>query len=318
MLFNTGIEKYLYKAINNLYTNMTSCVKGFGQNSNWFKVLQGTRQGGVLSPFLFLVFTNNLLNQLASSSSGFSLYGDSCSCPSSADDMVLLSYSKYGLDNLLSICYQYRIDYRYDYNAAKCGIIVLNETEHKFKAQNRHWSLGNSVINECTKYTHLGVIFDKYMSLKDTISDCNSKLRSSFLSLVNCGVYKNGIHPLSAKILYKSIVLPKALFGCEFWNNLSSSDVLCLERAHRFCIKFMQHLTFNSRTDISLSMISLNSLESEIDRRKLTFLGQLCNMPNGFFVKRIFVNRLYSYKQSPTTATGFFARYIQDLLQIWS
>ena len=62
MLYNTGIDKYIYKAIDNLYINMTSCVKGPGHNSDWFKVLEGTRQGGVLSPFLFLVFTNNLLN----------------------------------------------------------------------------------------------------------------------------------------------------------------------------------------------------------------------------------------------------------------
>ena len=143
------------------------------------------------------------------------------------------------------------------------------------------------------------------MSLKDTVSECNSKLRSSFLSLANCGVYKNGIHPLSSKILYKSIVLPKALFGCEFWNNLSSSDVLCLERAHRFCIKFMQFLPFNTRTDIALSMVSMNSIESEIDRRKLTFLGQLCNLYIEYFAKRVFLNRILSYMQSPSSTTGF-------------
>ena len=108
-----------------------------------------------------------------------------------------MSYSKYGLDNLLSICYQYSTNYRYEYNAAKCGIIVINESERKFKAQKRRWSIGNSVITECIKYTHLGVIFDKYMSFKDTVSECNSKLRSSLLSLINCGVFKNGIHPLS-------------------------------------------------------------------------------------------------------------------------
>ena len=48
-------------------------------------------------------------------------------------------------------------------------------------------------------------------------------------------------------------------------------------------------------------MISINSIESEIDRRKLTFLGQLCNLPIDYFEKRL----LYSYKQSPSTATGF-------------
>ena len=52
-------------------------------------------------------------------------------------------------------------------------------------------------------------------------------------------------------------------------------------------------------------MISIKSIESEIDRRKLTFLGQLCNLPIEYFVKRLFLNRLYSYKQSPSTVTVF-------------
>ena len=84
-----------------------------------------------------------------------------------------MSYSKSGLDNLLALCYQYSTNYRYEYNGAKCGIIVINESEHKFKVQARHWSIGSAIINECTKYTHLGIIFDKYMSLKDTVSECN-------------------------------------------------------------------------------------------------------------------------------------------------
>ena len=67
----------------------------------------------------------------------------------------------------------------------------------------------------------------------------------------------------------------------------------------------MQHLPVNTRTEISMSMIAINSIESEVDRRKLTFLVQLCNLSLDFFVKRIFLNRLYSYKILPSTSTGF-------------
>ena len=49
---------------------MRSRVFYKGHNSNWFDVLQGTRQGGVLSLLLYLCFRNDLLEELCKSTAG--------------------------------------------------------------------------------------------------------------------------------------------------------------------------------------------------------------------------------------------------------
>ena len=82
--------------------------------------------------------------------------------------------------------------------------------------------------------------------------------------------------PLTAKHIYKSIVLPKSLYGCEVWSQLSPTQLSSLERAHCFCAKFMQSLPRNTDTDVTLSLLGLNSIEVEIDYRKMVFWGQLC------------------------------------------
>ena len=116
-------------------------------------------------------------------------------------------------------------------------------------------------------------ISGKYMSLKINIKDASDKLKGTFVSLVNSGIiHENGLHPLSCQKIYKCIVLPKALYGCENWNSMTESDVLTIERAHRFCIKYMQGLHRQTRTDIALSMIAIYSIESEIDFKKLILL----------------------------------------------
>ena len=270
-LYHSGISKQIYHLIVNMYTDMYSCVKCQGQRSYWFPVLQGTRQGGVLSPFLYLLYINDLLYQLESSGLGFCIYDINCCCPSVADDMLLGSYSKVGLDKIMNICFGYSVKWRYLYNALKCLVIVFNESKNAYQHANRTWMLGSDQVNEDTEYVHLGVRCDKYMSIDKNIKLATNRIRRTFLSLSNCGIYEDGFSPISIKHMYNSVVLPKALYGCELWSNLLPKHYVSLERAHRFCVKFVQFLPKNVSTDVALSLIGMQPIEAEIDYRKLIF-----------------------------------------------
>ena len=60
-LLNMGIEPKLVQTIINSYTDMSSCVMVNGILSDKFPVLQGVRQGGILSTWLYLLFIDELL-----------------------------------------------------------------------------------------------------------------------------------------------------------------------------------------------------------------------------------------------------------------
>ena len=75
---------------------------------------------------------------------------------------------------------------------------------------------------------------------------------------------------LSAKHIYKSVVLPKDLYGCEVWSALSPTHVLSMVRANRFCAK-MRSLPRYTNTYVTLSFLGLNSIEVELDCRRLIF-----------------------------------------------
>ena len=64
-LYCKGVHISLLKAVINSYENMYSCVRTQGFTSEWFSVNRGTRQGGYLSPFLYLVVVNDLFNKPA-------------------------------------------------------------------------------------------------------------------------------------------------------------------------------------------------------------------------------------------------------------
>ena len=95
-LYKCGVNKSIFKILQNLYTGMSSCVRHQDCKSDWFPILQGTRQGGVISPFLYLIFLNDLLYELEASGLGMCFYNVDLSCPTVADDMLVESYSKAG------------------------------------------------------------------------------------------------------------------------------------------------------------------------------------------------------------------------------
>ena len=102
-LFEMGIDFYPWKIIVNMHVKLCSYVLFRGFKSEDFNISRGTRQGGVLSPFLFLCFLNDLLNELCGSSFGLCINGINLTCPTVADDMFLQSLTKAGLQKLINI-----------------------------------------------------------------------------------------------------------------------------------------------------------------------------------------------------------------------
>ena len=177
-------------------------------------------------------------------------YHINCCCPTVADDMVLISFSKAALEKMLRICFGYALKWGYEYNAIKSSVIVFNGKLSNQLLPSRIWKLGEQEVPETSQYKHLGIPIERDMTLNTVTKEASTKLKTTFLSLVNCGLREDGFTPLTAKLIYKSIVLPKSLYGCEVWSQLSPTQLSPLERAHRFCgvfffklFRFLQAVT---------------------------------------------------------------------------
>ena len=179
-LYQSGINKVFCKLIINMYTDMHSCVSGRGFKSDWFHVRQGTRQSSVISPFLYLLFINELTYELKKAGLGFFVYGICCGFPTVADDMLVGSFSKYALQKMLAICLKYANKWRFEYDIIKCFIVVSNELKNAFLRANRFWKFGYSSIEEGVEYKHLGVICDKHMSIDRMLKMLETKLGTHF------------------------------------------------------------------------------------------------------------------------------------------
>ena len=132
------------------------------------------------------------------------------------------------------------------------------------------------------------------METPGDIASVVHSLRGTFLSLQSWGVHSGGMNPISSMKLYTSVVLPRALFGCEMWSSISRASMLKLEVAHRFCVKFAQGFPKLTRTDTALGMLGVSSLETYIDMQKLNFLGVLCRSNPVFHCKITVYDKIIS------------------------
>ena len=111
------------------------------------------------------------------------------------------------------------------------------------------WCFGYYIIKENENYKHLGIINNNYLTFlckKVNIKIVTDKLKGTYFSLANSGILlQETLHTLTCMTIYKYVVVPKALYGCEY--NLTESEMATLEQSHKFCIKSMQSLGMQTR-----------------------------------------------------------------------
>ena len=80
-----------------------------GKSSRIYEVKQGTRQGGVLSPWLFLAFINDLKSERNNTMVRVFVNGVYFGSHMIADDLIIISRMKSELDRMLECTWKYSI-----------------------------------------------------------------------------------------------------------------------------------------------------------------------------------------------------------------
>ena len=155
-----------------------------GTSSRKVSIRQGVRQGGILSPFLYSVFVDELLDLLVSSRYGACIGDVYVGAPMFADDLALVSESPTVLQRMLDIVSSYAKKWRYRFNASKSWILVFGEsTSQRQKLRGlRKWFIeSNCQIKEADEVRHLGILRSVYTTTVHRTNDRASSGRSAFL-----------------------------------------------------------------------------------------------------------------------------------------
>ena len=134
-------------------------MKCLNVKSNCFTVANGTRQGGILSPYLFSIYVRGLVRNIVNYKVGCNIGGIFCNVLAYADDLVLLAPSWHALQELINVLHNESVLLD---TAKTCCIVFSKRNKNVYHKQYLPClKLGNAQLgglNYVMSFKHLGHI----------------------------------------------------------------------------------------------------------------------------------------------------------------
>ena len=227
-----GIPPKLMKMIQILYEDSECAVLDGGEESEWFKVKTGVKQGDVMSGFIFLIVVDWIMRHATDgNNTGIRWkFMTKLEDLDFADDLALLSSTANHMQTKTSKLHRYASKTGLKINTKKTEVLRINS-----KSSTRIDIAGRQ-LNEVEKYTYLGATVSNKGGGAEDIHNRICKSRVAFMKLKQ--IWNSRKLTLRTKIkLYKSLVMSVLLYGSETWKmneqdnkKLDTFNFTCLRR----------------------------------------------------------------------------------------
>ena len=257
--------------IKNLYWQQTASIKTEDGQSSSFSIKRGVRQGCVLSPSLFNVYTENIFKELQDLP-GIKLFGEFINNLRYADDTVLLAESEEELQKLVDAVKEESQKYGLEMNTKKTKTMVIRrDADEPVKVQ---IIVDGVVLEQVKMYQYLGQLITEDGRCEVEIKRRIEIARTNFLKMKDVLTTKRLSIGTRKKIL-SCYVMSTLTYAAETWV-INVADMKRIEAFEMWCLRKMLKVSYKEhRTNESVLKAAghSRSLKSEILKRKTKYLG---------------------------------------------
>lgn len=234
-LIKYGVRGKILNVIQSMYRNIKSKVKYDNSLSSDFTSFVGVRQGECLSPFLFSMYLNDLENEFEMKGvEGINLGMLKLYLLLYADDIVIFSNTKEGLQKGLDVLADYCNKWKLTVNIDKTKVMIFRKGGNLKRDMSFHFQGEN--IEIVNKFVYLGITFSTGGSFNETHKTLSGQALKAIFKFNQYLYNFTDLSPKHTLDLFDKLVMPILCYGGEVW---CFSKPIQQERIHlQFCKKY--------------------------------------------------------------------------------
>ena len=217
-LLQNNINGVFFNNIKKMYMGDEMCVRIGDEITEYFDINQGVRQGDILSPLLFNIFMSDFNEYIKEAEGKLELNASkSLNALIWADDILLLSHSKEGMDQILEILSTFCIKNRLTLNTDKTKCMVFNRTG---KIIRKPFYYRGNLLETVKSYKYLGFTVTPSGAITSGLSDLRDRALKAWYKVRNkLGVHFNK-YTDQINVIFHNLIQPILLYCSDFWGCL--------------------------------------------------------------------------------------------------
>ena len=278
-----------------------------GHQSEWADVASGVPQGSVLGPLLFLIYVNDLPENVHCDVKLFADDTKMYSCVSSAIEASLLQSD-------LDVVASWSAKWLMPFNQSKCKVLHMGHANQGFP-----YSMEDNPLACTSVERDLGICVDAELKFREQASSAVAKA-TQVLAVIRRSFAV--IDQVTLPLLFKTLVRPHLEYGNLIWGPFNRADQRLVERVQRRATRLVESVR-HERYEERLRLLQLPSLYYRRRRGDMIhtyqlFHGEIDVNPCAFFTLANSTTRGHPFKLHKLPASSrvrrlaFATRVIND------
>jgi hypothetical protein len=227
-LYSIGLSSKFIQTVQALYKNAKAKIRTVSGESSYFCMSNGVLQGETLSPKLFSLFIEDIVEILNRSNISSVKVGKAdLHILLYADDMVLLAYNLFDLQEKINILRCFFMENDLQVNLGKTKVVIFQQGNRRASKPKIFW--GRDEIEIVDKYIYLGVPFYSnmnYSCVGDYFVGKGMQAQKELFYLF----YKSKINNIETRICLFECLVKSVLFYClHVWGVSIFHKIKCFQ-----------------------------------------------------------------------------------------
>ena len=267
-----GIDGKDIRVIANLYWHQKAAIRIQNELSPFTPIERGVRQGCVLSPYLFNIYTEFVFRE-SNDLEGINIHGENINNLRYADDTALIANTEAKLQSIVDKVREESSKAGLDMNVKKTKTMIISKEPAEKSISIK---VNDTILEQVDTFKYLGTLIMDNLRTEKEIQTRENLAKAKFCSMYKLLTSKRLKMSTRLRIL-KSYIFSIFTYGCEAWT-LSKVLEKKIETFENWCFRTMGKIKrsdYISNEKVLSMLKTKRTLLKDIQKRKLRYFGHI-------------------------------------------